>query len=251
MIDPITEQILLEDRALKSLRMFMTNMKTAISRKDIRKVARLSNMLPEISLKSLKKWAIRLPNFRKNYDKAKRAVRSSKIFDKQVEEPASVVVAVIASSTNKTCAEVLKRGVVGMPQAKVLSMILPPGSQFVVPLLKLNFFVLAAMSVYITGGDIIMPAVVSVFQAIGYLLGLAGKGFKAIGHVLSKTTDQKTTEQAVEDINKMLGTDLAPPKVLGLKPELVEKMKQAGVEFGPMGGEHLPGTAGLFFKTKK
>jgi len=255
MIDPITEQILIENQSMKMLKKYIPAMKKAIVRKDLRGMGRLASMLPEVNIKSVKRFASRMPDFRKNYEEAKKAITRSHTIDPEVIEPATVALALVASSTNKTCSEVLKRGVVGMPQGKILSLLLPAGSQFVVPLFKLNFFILAIMSIYVTGGDIIVPAVTGFFKVIGYLLGMVGKSFKAIGKLLqSAGTSEGKTEKAIDQINDMMGTNLMPPKVFGLSPELKEKMLTAGVEFGsklPWGGEHLPGTAGLYFKTKK
>ncbi len=250
MIDPITEHILLENQAMNSLKRYMVHMKKAAARKDIKAVAKLSKMLPETSLKSTKRFGSKLPNFKKKYEEAKKAVKRNRILDPEIHEPASVAVAIVAATSNKTVSEIMNVGTAGISQGYV-TLLLPLAGKFALPLIKLGFFTLIIMSIYVTGGQIIVPAFTGLFKTIGYLLGLVGKAFKGAGTILSKTTDQSKVEKAIDQVNDMMSTNLKPPKVIGLDPKLAEKMKEAGEAFGPFGGEHLPGTAGLFFKTKK
>ena len=68
MIDPITEQILIENQSMKMLKKYIPAMKKAIVRKDLRGMGRLASMLPEVNIKSVKRFASRMPDFRKNYE---------------------------------------------------------------------------------------------------------------------------------------------------------------------------------------
>ena len=222
MIDAITEQLLLEDRAIRMLKYFVPKMKQAVQRRDIKKIALLGKTMPTTKLKSVKAWASKLPNFREKYEEAKRAVVRSNILDPQVHEPAIVAVAIVSSTTNKPCSDIMRMGTAGMPQGKIIESLIP-GGVFIMPLLKLSIFILALLPFYIIGKPVVDTAAGGLLKIVGHLFALAGSGIKSIFYAISNTAQQKSLDNAVNSINNSLGTNLFPPKVPDIDTESLQQ----------------------------
>jgi hypothetical protein len=235
MIDPITEQILLEAKVIESLKKIIPQLKNVILKKDFKGMSRIAKQLPQKkNFSQIKQGASKLPNFRQKYNEAIRAVEKSKVLDPSVYEPAAVAIAIVSLSSNNKVSEIIKTGDRGVLQAGLITSLIP-GGVFIVPILKLSFFIIIITSILIVGGDVVIPAFMAFAKGIGYLLSILGNGFMAMGRLAAEglgIADTTTTDV----VNGLLGTTI--------EPDTFEQIGQA-MQIRP------PGTAGLFFKRKK
>jgi hypothetical protein len=232
MIDPITEHILMEAKAIDSLKRIIPQLKSSILKKDFRGMISLSNKLPQKkNFKQLKQEVMRLPNFRQKYAEAKKAISRSKVLDKSVHEPASVAIAIVGLSSSAKISEIIKTGEKGVLQSSMILNLIPGGA-FIVPIIKLSFFIIVITTILITAGNVVIPALVAFVKGIGYILSIIGKGLAAIGKVGAGLVGDKVT--FTDGVNAALGTTI--------QPGTLEAIGKA-METTP------PGTAGLW-KTK-
>lgn len=233
MVDPITGHILLEAEAIESLKRVLPQLKSVLLKKDFKGMITLAQKLPQKkNFLQLKQEVFRLPNFRQKYEEAKKAIQRSKVLDSSVHEPASVAVAIVALTTTNKVSDIINTGEKGILQSSmVLSLI--PGGAFIEPIIKLTFFTIIITGILITGGKIVVPALMTFIKGVGYVMSLIAKGLMAIGKVGAGLVDDHTTFTDV--VNSSLGTNI--------QPDTFEQIGQA-MHTRP------PGTAGLFWKRK-
>lgn len=233
MVDPITGHILLEAEAIESLKRVLPQLKSVLLKKDFKGMITLAQKLPQKkNFLQLKQEVFRLPNFRQKYEEAKKAIQRSKVLDSSVHEPASVAVAIVALTTTNKVSDIINTGEKGILQSSmVLSLI--PGGAFIEPIIKLTFFTIIITGILITGGKIVVPALMTFIKGVGYVMSLIAKGLMAIGKVGAGLVDDHTTFTDV--VNSSLGTNI--------QPDTFEQIGQA-MHIRP------PGTAGLFWKRK-
>ena len=241
MIDPITEQILMEAKIIDSLKRMLPQLKSVILKKDFKGMIKLANKLPrKKNFKQLKQEAMRLPKFRQKYNEAKKAISRSKALDPSVHEPASVAIAIVAVSTSLKVSQIIKEGEKGVLQSSMILNLIP-GGLFIVPILKLTLFVIAITSLLIVAGDIVIPAVKILWKAAVHILSIIGNGLLTIGKYGGEKVADKVITKAGEKItvtdviNTALGTTI--------KPDTFEAIGQA-MHSTP------PGVAGLFKRKK-
>jgi hypothetical protein len=183
MIDPITEQILFEEAGFAALKTVTDKIEKSLKKGDIKSVERISNKLPSANLNQVKMRASKkFPKFRQKYDEVKRIIKNSKILDPSIYEPASVAVAIVAASTDMKVSEVLSRGEKGIPQGKILSLLIP-GIGFVGPILKLAFFIIALISIFSIAGIGLGAAASAAWKAGGFLLSMLSNSISAISKI--------------------------------------------------------------------
>jgi len=236
MIDPITEQILMEAKAVDSLKKILPQIKAVLLKKDFKGMMRLSKQLPQKrNFKQIKSEAMRLPNFRQKYNEAKRAIKNSKVLDGSLEEPASLGVALVALNTGMKVSDIIKAGDKGVLQSSmILSLI--PGGAFVGPIVTLVYFLIIISGLLIIGHGVIVPAAAILAKGIGYILSVIGNGFKGIWTVVSSHTEVGVTKTDV--VNTLLGTKI--------QPDTFESIGKAMETKAPAGS-----TASMFFKRKR
>ena len=208
MIDPITEQILMEAKVIDSLKKILPQIKTVLLKKDFKGMMRLSKQLPQKrNFKQIKSEAMRLPNFRQKYNEAKRAMQNSKVLDGSLEEPAAVGVALVALNTGMKVSQIIKVGEKGVLQSSIILNLIPGGA-FIMPIAGLVYFLIIISALLVVGHTVIGPAATIFAKGAAYLLSIIGSGFAAIGKIGLKQAGVPTTKTDV--VNSLLGTNIQP-----------------------------------------
>jgi hypothetical protein len=171
MIDPITEQILLEDLGISSLKAIANKIETALRKGDFKTLERINDKLPSANMNQIKMRASKFPKFRQKYDEVKRIIKNSKVLEPEIHEPASVAIAIVAASTDMKVSDVLARGEQGLVQGKLLSLIIP-GAGAIGPIVKLIFFIIILIPIFSAAGVGFGAAMSAVWKMGGFLLAI-------------------------------------------------------------------------------
>ena len=210
MIDPITEDILVEAKIIDSMKKIVPMAKQALMKGDVKLMKRIASRLPQKTFKEVEKEAMRkLPGFRNKLKEAQRFALKSREA-KGLEEPLAIAGAIVATITQTKTKDVMSKFSDVARDAQKL--ILFPGD---IKVLKLILFIIAIALIYFTKGAVILPAIQYTFAGAALLMALLGKLLSGAASMIE------------------IGRDKGP--------EAMEAMKNA------MQDMDIPGTAGMYF----
>jgi hypothetical protein len=155
-MDKATNYLLIQegkiDKITNSLKVMLPSITAALLKGNIKNMKTISQRMPQKSIKSIERDAIRqIPGFKEKYKEAQMKINRKKYFDPYTAKPASIATALIASSTKNSVDDVIKKSEMSVRNAKILPI---PGY---FSLIKLALFITAALSIYLTDGSIILP----------------------------------------------------------------------------------------------
>jgi hypothetical protein len=170
MVDPVTEQILMEAQVIDSIKKIVPMLKSALNRKDTKMLKKISKQLPKRKpLVQLEKEAAqKFPNFRENYKKAQREVVKSK-HAKGIERPVAFITAIATTVTKKPTSEITDK--LSLAAAEAQKAILFPGD---IQLLKLILFIIFVLIVFTTKGAVLGVMFQGLVWCVASILGLLG-----------------------------------------------------------------------------
>jgi hypothetical protein len=170
MIDPVTEQVLMEAQIVDSIKRIVPMLKTALTRKDTKMLKKVSKQLPKHKglAKLEKEAAQKFPNFRENYKKAQREVVKLK-HARGIERPVAFVTAIATTVTKKPTSEITDK--LSEAAVEAQKAILFPGD---VQLVKLILFIIFVLLVFTTKGAVLGVMFQGLVWCISSLLGLLG-----------------------------------------------------------------------------
>lgn len=170
MVDPVTEQILMEAKLLDSMKRIVPMLKSALTRKDVKMVNRIRKQLPKGKKISVleREAQQKFPDFRENYKKAQREVVKLRTA-KGMERPVAFVTAIATTVTKKPTSEITDK----FEQASAMTQreVLFPGD---VQLLKLILFIIFILLVFATEGAVIGVMYKGLVWCVVSLFGLVG-----------------------------------------------------------------------------
>jgi len=192
-MDKATEYLIIQEahvsKLVSSLKTILPNVQSALKKGNVNMMKKIAQRLPRKKIKDIERQAIRqIPGFKEKYADAQRKIARSREFEQYTAKPAAISVALISSTTNNTDDDIIKKGIVGVRQAKILPI---PGY---FDLIKVGLFISFIASVYITDGAIILPTIQLAIKSMISLLSLLSSildGIAGSGSV-SKTGMAKT-----------------------------------------------------------
>ncbi len=213
MIDPITEQVLLEAKIIDAVKKIAPIAQNAVMKGNIKVMRRIAKSLPSKSVNEIEKEAMKkLPGFKQKYKDMQRAMLRNRDA-KGIEHPAALIGAIAATLTDNITPETISLKL-SEATKNAQKLIFFPGD---VKILKLILFLLAILLIYVTRGAVIMPALQYLFVGLSFLMALLSKLLNATAKLI--------------EVGRERG------------PELVDTLKKA---MDDVIGTTPPGTAGLF-----
>jgi hypothetical protein len=205
MIDPITEQILLEAKIIDSIKKIAPTAKNAILKGNVSAMKSIANRLPQKNFKEVEKEATRkLPNFRQRYKDMQRVMMRN-IDAKGIEQPAALIGAIAATLSNSVTPDVVSMKL-SEAAKDAQKLVFFPGDVMV---LKLSLFVIAILLIWVTKGAVILPALQYLFVGTAFLLSLLGKLLKGAAAIIE--AGREHGPDAVGNIKSTLDQIFANP----------------------------------------
>ena len=178
-MDKATEYLILQEaewsHIIDNLKSMALNAQKVFLKPNINTLKTLAKKLKTRDLKDVEREAIRrIPGFKKDFSEAQEKTSKLKFANKSTSRGLALATALVSSTTGKSVNEVIKKGEMGVRNAKILP---TPG---LFQLLAFGLFVTFIISIFLTDGGVIMPAIKVALQAIGMLVVMLGQIIKAI-----------------------------------------------------------------------
>ena len=183
MIDPITEQILLEAKIIDIAKKIVPIAKNALMKRNIGAMKKVAKILPKKGFSEVEREAIKkIPGFRQKYKDMQRVMIKNRDAA-GIEEPAALIGAVAATISDSITPEIISMKL-SEAAKNAQKLIFFPGDTVLV---KLLLFLIAILLIYVTSGAIILPALQYLFVGLSFLLALLGKLFDGTAGLIDAT----------------------------------------------------------------
>lgn len=185
MIDPITEQILMEARIIDTAKKIVPIAKNALMKRNTSAMRKVAKILPKKNFSEVEKEAIKkIPGFRQKYKDMQRIMIKNRDAA-GIEQPAALIGAVAATISDNVTPEIISMKL-SEAAKNAQKLIFFPGDT---ALVKLLLFLIAILLIYVTSGAIILPALQYLFVGLSYLLALLGKLFSGTADLIDATRE--------------------------------------------------------------
>ena len=178
-MDQVSEYLILQEaewgRIVNNLKSIIPNAQKVFLKPSEKSLKLIGKKLKGKKIKDIERDAIRrVPGFKKDFAEAKRKVPRLKFVTAGTSRGIAVATALVSSVTGRSVTDVIKKGEMGVRNAKVL-----PGPS-VVQLVMFGLFVTFIMSIFVTDGAVVMPAIQAALHVIGLLVLIIGQVIKAL-----------------------------------------------------------------------
>lgn len=173
-MDQLTEYILIQEskwnEIVDNLKSIIVNAQSILLKPTVNRIGVIVKRGKGRSLKVIERDAIRrIPGFKKDYEEAKRKVTRLKFAsDPNAARAAALATALASSTTKKSVDDVIKKGDMGVRNAKLLTLFPTSITQLVV----FGLFVTFIMSAFVTDGASILPTIKAAIVALNALAAI-------------------------------------------------------------------------------
>ncbi len=197
-MDKATNYLLIQEASLSklinSMKVILPNVKSSLLKGNVNNMKKIAKKLPQKNAKSIERDAIRqIPGFKKDFLEAQKKIPRLKIFDNYTAKPAAIATALVSSTTKNSVDDVLKKGSMGVRNAKILPI---PGISGIFGLIQLGLFSAFVAALFMTDGAVLIPTLQLALKALGMLFALIGSILKGAASVMSSPSDG--TGQGIE-----------------------------------------------------
>jgi len=178
-MDQATEYLILQEaewgRIVNNLKSIIPNAQSVFLKPNTNRLKLVGKKLKGKKLTDIEREAIRrVPGFKKDYNEAQKKVPRLKFVTAGTSRGVAIATALVSSVTGRSVTDVIKKGEMGVRNAKVL-----PGPS-IVQLVMFGLFVTFIMSIFFFFFAIIMPAIQAALHVIGLLVLIIGQVIKAL-----------------------------------------------------------------------
>jgi len=195
-MDTLTEIIILQEadwnRVSTTLKSMIPNIEKVLLRPNVESLKKVAKKLSPRDLRFVHQDAVRrIPGFKKEFSEAQRKVGKLDFVNSINAKAAAMATALVSATTKKDVDGVIKHAEMGVRNAKFLPIPSMTG------MIMFSLFVMFCISIYVSEGAIIMPAIKFAVISIGLLLQMIGKILAGIGQGVEQL--QAGTEPGVLD----------------------------------------------------
>jgi hypothetical protein len=178
-MDEVTEYLILQEaewgKIINNLKSILPNAQKVFLKPSTNALKLVGKKLKGRRIKDIERDAIRrIPGFKKDFIEAQRKTPRLKFATAYTAKGIALATALVSSVTGKSVNDVIKKGEMGVRNAKIL-----PGPSLI-QLVTFGLFVTFIMSIFISDGAVIMPAIQTALYAIGLCVMIIGQVVQAI-----------------------------------------------------------------------
>ncbi len=196
-MDQATEYLILQEanwnQIVSNLKSIIPNAQSVLLKPNPKRLKMIGKKLKGRSLKIVERDAIRrIPGFKKDFAEALKKVPRLKFAHAYTTRGIAMATALVSSVTGRDVSEVMKKGEMGVRSAKIL-----PGAGLF-QLLSFGVFVTFIMSIFVSDGAVVLPAIQVALQAIGLCVVIIGQVIQGI-LLIAKMFFNPTSQAAASD----------------------------------------------------
>ena len=178
-MDQVTEYLILQEaewgRIVNNLKSIIPNAQKVFLKPSKKTLKLIGKKLKGKRLKDIERDAIRrIPGFKKDFMEAHKKVPRLKFVTAYTSRGIALATALVSSVTGRDVNDVIKKGAMGVRNSKVL-----PGPG-ITQLVTFGLFVTFIISIFISDGAVILPAIQTALYAIGLAVMIIGQLVQAI-----------------------------------------------------------------------
>jgi len=213
-MDQATEYLILQEaewgRIVNNLKSIIPNAQKVFLKPSEKTLKLIGKKLKGKKLTDIEREAIRrVPGFKKDYNEAKKKVPRLKFVTSDTTRGVAIATALVSSVTGRSVNDVIKKGEMGVRNAKVLP---SPG---VVQIVMFGLFVTFIMSIFLTDGAVVMPAIQTALHVIGLLILIIGQIIKALLLIYKYLGGRSEVDTPEEDIGSFWDAASQPSGIPG------------------------------------
>lgn len=220
MNDIITEEILMELKIADAIKKITSQSRMAVMKKDTKMMSKIADSVPQKkNIKQIEKEASMIPGFRKKYAEAIKITNRDRQFDQIIKKPAALAIGLVSTMSNEEPSKVA--GSISEATKNAQKFVYIPSFAMI----KLILFVVIILSIYVTKGAIILPALSILLKGGALVLALLGKIMKLAAKTIEAAMDPTSifskgvgpSKQAI-DILKQRGIDMDDLMMMDIAP---------------------------------
>lgn len=219
-MDKATEYLILQEaewsHIVDNLKSIALNAQKVFLKPNINTLKTLAKKLKARDLKDVEREAVRrIPGFKKDFLEAQEKTPKLNFANKSTSRGLALATALVSSTTGRSVNEVIKKGEMGVRNAKILP---TPG---LFQLLAFGLFVTFIISIFLTDGGVIMPAIQAALKAIGMLVVMLGHLIKTLVELLGGVPKGFGVGPAIQQILPGLKGDSIDLQQLLQQPDIL------------------------------
>jgi len=213
-MDKATEYLILQEadwsQVVNNLKIMIPNVERALLKSNPATLKKIAQKLKSKDFRDIERDAIRrIPGFKKDYAEAQRKVTRIKFVNNYTSKAAAMATALVSSVTKRDVDYVIKKGEMGVRNAKVLPR---PG---IFDLVMLGLFITVIIAIFTGDGTVILSALKVVLQTLALLFKMLGKIIIVLLTLLSKKGGAPTTPDVADTAGGFLDAASTPSGIPG------------------------------------